>query len=513
MTFMRSSGILLPIASLPSPYGIGDFGPGAYRFADFLQATGQCLWQILPLTQITAGNPSPYTSSSAFAGNTYLLSPDLLQDMGLLSRKDLANAPSLPEDVVSYEAALAFKDSLFAAIPEAFQRHHDTTLHKSFDGFCRQNTSWLQDYTLYRACEQEFKTSWDHWPEDIRNRDPTAIIKLQDHLKAPIVAEKLLQFLFAMQWRQLKRYCNDCGILLIGDLSYFVDYYSADVWAHPTMFKLSAEKKPTVVSGVPPDYFSATGQLWNTPVYDWTNKETISWWLSRLHHTAGLYDIIRLDHFRGFAKYWEIPAQMPTAVKGVWQPGPGALLFDQLFRDIPSIRLIAEDLGIVTPDVNELRQRFRLPGMKILQFAFTSDPTQDPYIPVNHERHSVVYTGTHDNNTLRGWFEEDIDGSVRQRINDYTAQNVTADTVHWVFIRLAFSSVADMAIIPMQDLLGLGSSCRMNTPSRSTGNWRWRLTNAQLTSEIQRILLLITRTYGRAPPMHPLKKTSEKTPT
>ncbi len=510
---MRSSGILLPIASLPSPYGIGDFGPGAYLFADFLHTAGQHLWQILPLNPITAGNPSPYTSTSAFAGNTYLLSPALLKDCGLLTDSDLTDAPAFPENSIAYEAAIDYKDAVFAKIPERFQRHPDAALHSRFTEFCQQNASWLDNYAMYRACERRFTAPWNQWPQDIRDRNIQSLKKIQEQLETHITAEKLLQFLFIDQWQQLKRYCNDRHILLIGDLPYFVDYYSADVWAHPDLFKLTPDKTPTVVSGVPPDYFSTTGQLWKTPVYRWKNKDTIPWWMSRFDQNAGLYDIIRLDHFRGFVNYWEIPADETTAANGTWQPGPGALLFEQLFRRHPSIKLVAEDLGIITPDVQELKQRFHLPGMKILLFAFSGDPTKDPYLPFNMEKNSVVYTGTHDNNTIRGWFENEVDASVQQRINDYTAENVTVDNVHWVFIRLALGSVADNAVIPMQDLLGLGAEARTNTPSQSIGNWRWRVTVPQLSSELERILLLLTRTYGRAWPSSRKKESTDKAAT
>lgn len=308
---MRCSGVLLPIASLPTPYGIGDFGPGAYRFADFLHDAGQCLWQILPLTPITADNPSPYTSVSAFAGNTYLLSPDLLKDQGLLLASDLDNVPMAPENHVSYETAIAFKDLVFATIAERFRCHPDATLHNRYAAFCQQNASWLDDFALYRACQHQFKSPWDQWPKDLRDRDPRSLKKLEEQLRQQITAEKILQFLFATQWEQLKRYCNDCGILLIGDLPFFVDYHSVDVWAHPELFKLTIDKTPIVVSGVPPDYFSTTGQLWKTPVYQWKNKSTIPWWISRFDRNANLYDIIRLDHFRGFAKYWEILQTRP----------------------------------------------------------------------------------------------------------------------------------------------------------------------------------------------------------
>ena len=326
---------------------------------------------------------------------------------------------------------------------------------------------------------------------------------IQDQLKTQITAEKILQFLFTYQWQKLKRYCNDRNILIIGDLPYFVDYTSVDVWTNPEIFKLNPDKTPEVVSGVPPDYFSKTGQLWKNPVYRWKNKDTFHWWIARLGHNAALYDIIRIDHFRGLAQYWEIPASESTAVKGTWQSGPGALFFEKLFRRLPSIQLVVEDLGLITPDVRELKQQYHLPGMIVLQFAFFGDPTKNPYIPFNIDNNAVVYTGTHDNNTIRGWFEQEIDPSVKQRINDYMAENVTADNVHWVFIRLAFSSVADKAVVPLQDLLGLGADARMNTPSQTVGNWCWRVTTAQLSQELERVLLLVTQTYGRAEPSIP----------
>lgn len=503
MKHLRSSGILLHISSLPSPYGIGDFGPGAYRFADFLQSAGQHLWQILPLTPINTGNTSPYTSASAFATNTFFLSPDLLKDHGLLTPSDLASLPAFSDATVSYTQAIAFKEALFRKIPARLQSHPDTGLHCAYDAFCQKNDHWLDDYATYRACERYFKALWNQWPEEIRDRTSSALKKIKEHLTDQITVEKTLQFLTSLQWQALKQYCNDRAIQIIGDLPYCVDYYSADVWANPDIFKLNPDKTPQVVSGVPPDYFSKTGQLWKNPVYHWKKPATYMWWIARLAQAMTLYDLIRIDHFRGFAQFWEVPAKEETAKNGAWEPGPGALFFDRLFRRLPGIQLVAEDLGYITADVRELRAQFHLPGMKVLQFAFFDDPTKNPYLPYNVEKNAIIYTGTHDNNTIRGWYEKETDPTIRQRINDYTAENVTADTVHWVFIRLAHSSVADKAVIPMQDLLGLGEDARMNTPSRSQGNWTWRVSEPQLSKELADILNLITKTYGRTEPPIP----------
>lgn len=503
MRHLRSSGILLHISSLPSPYGIGDLGPGAYRFADFLKAAGQRLWQILPLTPINPGNTSPYASASAFALNSYFLSPDILKNQGLLTPVDLANPPSFSDTRVDYDDALAYKETLFNKIPARFTKHPDQSLHCAYDAFCAANAFWLDDYATYHACEAHFNAPWTDWPADIKDRTPTALKKINDQLRDQITAEKILQFLTFHHWQALKAYCNGHAIHLIGDLPYFVDYYSADVWANPDIFKLNADKTPAVVSGVPPDYFSKTGQLWKNPIYNWKNTTTYTWWITRLAHTQTLYDYIRIDHFRAFTAHWEVPATDPTAKNGAWTPGPGTRFFDRLYRRHPNIQLIAEDLGCITADVRELRDHYHLPGMDILQFAFFDNPTTNPYLPCNVAKNSVIYTGTHDNNTIRGWYDTETDPTIRQHINDYTAQDVTSDTVHWVFIRLAHSSVADTAIIPMQDLLGLGSDARMNTPNQSHGNWTWRVTQPQLSLHLADILRLITTTYGRTEPPIP----------
>jgi 4-alpha-glucanotransferase len=500
---MRASGILLHITSLPSPYGIGDFGPNAYRFADFLHDAGQTLWQILPLTPITPGNPSPYTSTSAFAINTHLLSPDLLKTQGLLTDTDLTTTPTFTDDHVTYKDALTYKDTLFTTITKRFQTTTNTTLHCHYNDFCTTNHHWLDDYATYQALTHHYQQPWTAWPNDIKDHTTQAITKIQTTLKDQITNEKILQYLATQQWNDLKTYCNNLNIQLIGDIPYYIDYYSADVWAHPDLFKLNPDKTPTVVSGVPPDYFSTNGQLWKNPIYRWNHPPTYTWWINRLAHNATLYDITRIDHFRGFTATYEIPATETTAKNGTWQPGPAQRFFNRLYQRHPNIQLIAEDLGYITSDVRELRDHFHIPGMKILQFAFFDDPTTNPYLPYNIDKNSIIYTGTHDNNTIKGWYDTEIDPGIRQRINDYTATNVTTDNIHWTFIRLASSSTADKTIIPMQDLLGLGPEARMNTPSHNTGNWTWRLTTHQLTPDLAHILHLITTTYGRTPPPIP----------
>jgi 4-alpha-glucanotransferase len=498
MIHNRGSGVLLHITSLPSPYGIGDFGPSAYRFADSLAKARQRYWQFLPLnpTQIVHFN-SPYYSPSAFALNTLLISPDLLVREGFLEADDLEPMPLFPEKRVAFEAVTWYKDRIFA---EAFYRFEYAAPSFGYERFCADNRWWLKDHALFTAIKALYRDQeWSKWPEEIRNRDPDALLEVRERLSDRIEKEYFLQYLADRQWSALHRSCTDLGIQIIGDIPIYVAYDSADLWANPGIFKLDSEMRPTVVAGVPPDCFSRTGQLWGNPVYRWSRhaEEGYDWWMSRIGRSAELYDIFRIDHFRAFADYYEIPAGARTAEDGSWVDGPGAKFFSALARRFPCFPIIAEDLGVNTPAVQALLDRFDFPGMKILQFAFGEGLPESPHIPHNYLKNLVCYPGTHDNNTIRGWFEEEASEEERRNLSAYVGREVNAESVHREFIRLAMTSVARIAIISMQDILGLGSEARMNFPSTTGGNWEWRMTLRQYEEapfdELRRITILSGR--------------------
>jgi len=493
MRFPRSSGILLHPTSLPSPWGIGDLGAPAYRCVDWLAEAGQSLWQILPLGP-TAYGDSPYQCFSAFAGNPLLVSLDKLVEDRLLDRSELQTAPAFSDDAVDYGEVIRFKLPL---LRRSFERiRNQTTYAKAFEEFCASEAHWLDDYALFTALkEQHGGASWDAWEQDIVTRQPAALERWRSQLANQVVVCKYLQFLFFSQWRQVKAYAREHGIRIIGDVPIFVAYDSADVWAHPELFHLDDHGHPTVVAGVPPDYFSATGQLWGNPLYRWDRMaETgYGWWVARLKATLKLVDIIRLDYFRGFEAYWQVPADEPTAVHGQWVKGPGAAFFETLERAFGKLPIIAEDLGMITPPVVELRERFNLPGMKILQFAFGGG-ADGPYLPHNFEHNCIVYTGTHDNDTTLGWFNTRGDAE-RQSVLRYLHRD--GCDIAWDMLRLAFASVADVAIVPLQDVLRLGIEARQNTPGRSSGNWCWRFRAQALTPGLAQQLREVTATYGR----------------
>ena len=496
----RCSGVLLHPTSLPGRFGIGDLGPEAYRFVDFLVAAGQHLWQMLPLGPTGYGN-SPYQSLSAFAGNPLLISLERLVDDGLLERADLANVPRFPEDRVDFDAVSAFKTPLLKKSFAAFERGPIG----EFVDFCRRNAGWLDVYVLFVAVREAHGTSgWNAWESDIRLRHPEAIERWTQRLMAEVRYQQYLQFQFFRQWSALKKYGNDRSVRLIGDIPVFVALDSAEVWAHPGMFYLDEHGRPTVVAGVPPDYFSETGQLWGNPLYRWDvmANDGYSWWVERFKATREVVDIIRLDHFRGFESYWEVPAGEKTAMNGRWVKGPGAGFFETVKKALGDLPIIAEDLGIITPEVTALREQLGLPGMRVLQFAFTggADNTHRPH---NYPRNCVVYTGTHDNNTTAGWFQGE--GARVALAEDVLGERETAlkylgslgNEINWDLIRLAFMSVADTAIVPVQDVLGLGSEARMNTPGTTRGNWKWRLAAGQLTEQHARRLADLGQLYGR----------------
>lgn len=505
----RASGILLHITSLPSKCGIGDFGPEACHFADLLVRAKQSYWQVLPLTPLIPSPPySPYNGLSAFAGNTLLISPELLYRQSLLTRKDIQRAspnalfrqarPAFPKTRVDYRLAISYKTKLLHI---AFERFKTMPRRPDYKLFCLKNKSWLDNFATFVALRQHFwPRLWCNWPAELRDRKKQALKSIKTQLKDTINREKFFQYLFFKQWLALKCYCNQRGIRIIGDIPIYVAFDSADVWAHPKIFKLTGKKKPRVVGGVPPDFFSRSGQLWGNPIYDWQVLKNTGypWWIRRVEHNLTLFDIVRLDHFRGFVAYWQVPADKKTAKSGKWVKGPKEDFFNKLFRRFPSKPIIVEDLGHITRDVIALIEKFQLPCMKILQFAFGGDSVTNSHCLHNHVKNCVVYTGTHDNNTIRGWFEKEAKPKQKKKLFDYLGRKVPASQVHWELIRLAMSSVGNLTIIPIQDVLGLGEQGRMNRPGTVEGNWSWRLRPNQITTPTIRKLAKLTQTYGRA---------------
>ncbi|MFO0795459.1 MAG: 4-alpha-glucanotransferase [Candidatus Brocadiaceae bacterium] len=495
----RSSGILLHITSLPSPYGIGDFGTGAYKFVDFLAETKQGFWQILPLnpTDSALGN-SPYYSPSAFASNTILISPELMFQSGLLEKGDLDTHPTSHGDRVDYHKAITHKKQLFCRAYERFKGKANTC---EYEKFCKENSYWLEDFALFVALKEHFRGQlWNQWPWEICDRRPETLQSLKKQHCDKIELEKFLQFIFSQQWASLKEYSNNRGIQIIGDIPIYVCFDSADVWAHPDLFKLNENKQPMYVAGVPPDYFSATGQYWGNPVYQWDRlKETgYQWWIQRIQRNITLFDMMRIDHFRGFVAYWEIPSTEKTAVNGRWVEAPAENFITTLLKRFSHLPFIAEDLGVITPDVKEIIQRFGFPGMRILLFAFGGDLPTNPYAPHNYIRNCVAYTGTHDNNTVKGWFEKEATKEDKERLYRYLGREISAPEVNGEFIRIVMMSAANLVLFPMQDILGLGGDARMNRPAITEGNWSWRLSSEQITPSLIQKLRDMTEIYGRA---------------
>jgi 4-alpha-glucanotransferase len=495
----RGSGILLHITSLPSPYGVGDLGPGAYRFVDFLAESHQSFWQILPLnpTCLVHGN-SPYSSFSAFAGNALLISPELMVRDGIISRTDMKETVSFPQARVNYRAVMKFKERI---LDKAYERNKKALgINPGFVKFCSDNASWLDDYSLFFALKQHFyKVDWSNWPKNIRDRHKDEMSRWQEKLEEDIVKEKFFQFIFFHQWFALKNYCSNKNIQIIGDMPIYVNYDSSDVWSNPEIFMLDKDKRPAYVAGVPPDYFSSTGQLWGHPVYNWDmlRQTRYNWWIKRIEHNLELFHMFRLDHFRGFIAFWQVQSDEKTAVNGKWIKAPVKDFFNTLFKHFPQLPLIAEDLGVITPDVREIINLYGFPGMKVLLFAFGNDLATNPYAPHNHFKNCVVYTGTHDNNTIKGWFKKEIGPDAKKRLSEYIGRRVSETTIHWDLIRLAMMSFANIVIIPLQDILGLGESKRMNLPASTNGNWQWRVTPEHLSSSLVKDLSHITKIYGR----------------
>jgi len=506
----RSSGILLHPTSLPSPHGIGDLGPEAYRFVDYLAEAGQTWWQTFPIGPLGAGN-SPYQTLSAFAGNHLLISLEKLVEDGLLSPDEIEPTSQLKSARVNYGAVYKFKLPLFKKAFQSFQSARKAGRFPDYDIFVSKNAFWLQAYAFFCAIKDKHKgAAWTEWEPEARLGKSSYLVRIQKTLAEDIQYHQFLQYLFHSQWMQLKKYCMDRHIGLIGDIPIFVSHDSSDVWSHPEIFWLGPDGRSTVVAGVPPDYFSKKGQLWGNPLYRWAvlRERSYDWWITRFKLTFEHFDAARLDHFIGFVRYWEVSAKSSTAESGRYVDGPGADFFKKVFDALGPLEIIAEDLGVVTPEVRVLRTQFNFPGLRVLQFAFGNDGDNHSFLPHNHVRRSVVYTGTHDNDTTVGWFRdkgtrtstrtrEQIE---RERKFAMSYMNCGAKDFHWSLIRLAMMSVSDTVLLPMQDILGLDSRSRMNLPGTVKGNWEWRMDKDALSDKNKSRLLDLTRIYCRLPP-------------
>jgi 4-alpha-glucanotransferase len=510
MTIARASGLLLHVTSLPGPYGCGTLGREAGEFIDFLAGSGQSYWQVLPLGPVCPHwRFSPYSSPSAFAGNEMLASPEPLLAEGWLDAPEVAEGREEgPGDFCDLGAAAQRNSAWLAKAGRRFFEGAGPAQAGAFARFCAEEKGWLDDYSLFRALAERFQTfQWSAWPGAIARREPGAVARWRDELQEPVRRRQFEQFVFFSQWLDMKRRANRQGMRLIGDIPFYVNFESADAWSHPEIFQLDeGTGLPASVAGVPPDYFSPSGQRWGNPLYRWRqgatelHPATMAWWTRRIGHLLRLVDVLRIDHFRGFDTYWAIPASEPTATKGRWHQGPGSAFFDHLRRELGELPLVAEDLGEITPAVGALRDQLGFPGMKILQFAFDGQ-RGNPYLPHNFSQDNcLVYTGTHDNNTSNGWFYgPETDEATKRYVLDYMNLG-HRDEFHWQFIRLAMQSVARLAVFPVQDVLGYGERFRMNTPGTVDGNWGWRLRPGALTPEIGRRLLHLVELYNRRPP-------------
>ena len=507
MRFPRSSGILLHPTSLPGGFGIGDFGPGARGFVDFLASAGQTLWQVLPLGPTGFGD-SPYQCFSAFAGNPLLISPERLVEQGWLDAEAIANPPQFPEIEVDFARVIQWKIALLELSAREFFRRASSGNRARFEEFRGANAAWLADFALFIALKQRHEGAvWTRWDSSLRGRNPAALAQWRERLAEPIAIQEFLQFAFFSQWRDLRRYAQTRGVRIMGDLPIYVAHDSVDVWANPEYFQLDDDGNPKVVAGVPPDYFSATGQLWGNPIYRWDAlaRDGYAWWLERLRAALAAVDMIRLDHFRGFEAYWEVPASEPTAVQGRWVKGPGPALFRAAQETLGDLPLVAENLGVITPEVEAIRHEFGFPGMSILQFAFGSDPQAPTFRPHNYSRKLVAYTGTHDCDTTVGWWNSAGRGESTRLEEEIRAErefakkylNTDGREINWVFIRALLASVTDTVLIPLQDVLGLGSEARMNQPATIGGNWRWRYAAGALDQETAQRLRELTLLYER----------------
>ncbi len=505
MSFPRVSGILLHPTSLPARGGIGDFGPAAYQFVDFLASARQGLWQALPLGPLGYGN-SPYSATSAFAGNPLLISLERLVQHGWIEpgKVDKLTADSGPVEPVEYDQIFAHKMPLLFEAGRNFVSSASGGERERFDHFKTENAWWLDDFVLFDAIRAQQKLhSWNQWPHDLAHREPDALEKVREELEVDLKIRSALQFAFYEQWQALRRYCSERSIRIAGDVAIFVNYDSADVWTHRELFRLNGALEPEVVAGVPPDFFSKTGQRWGNPLYRWDvmKSQGYAWWIERLRWATRHCDYIRLDHFRGFDQFWEIPAGDPTAVNGRWVDGPRDDLFEALRKALGGLPFFAEDLGYITPEVHALRERLQMPGMAVLQFGF-GDEGAHMYLPHRCTIDKVIYTGTHDNDTTAGWWNSGAAEHERRDAPAYVGR--CADGIPWAFIRTAQSSVASLSIIPLQDALGLGSEARMNSPSLHGGNWKWRFDAGQLTKELSAKLAHLAELTDRLPRPFPV---------
>jgi 4-alpha-glucanotransferase len=494
----RGSGVLMHITSLPTPFGIGDMGPAARRFADALADAGARSWQMLPLNPSNPENgESPYFSASAFAGNPLLISPELLVEDGILDKSDIASPPRFPENEVDYPAVRAYKSELIA---KAFERHGKTGNNRKLNSFCEAQRWWLDDFCLFAALHRAHDGKpWTAWPRSLRDRATNALSITSASHEKEIEREKFAQWLFFSQWFKLKSYCGQKKVTLIGDLPIYVSLESVDVWVNPHLFKLDRAKHPTGVSGVPPDYFSATGQLWNNPVYDWDAmyRNRFDWWEQRFRATFERFDIVRIDHFRGLVQYWEVPAGEKTAINGSWKDVPTRTFFDAMIQRLGSFPVIAEDLGIITPDVREIIDHYQFLGMKVLMFAFGDNNPDHPYLPHTYDENCIAYTGTHDNLPFREWLEHASSPDERERAYRYLGNSLPITEAIWAFIWKLMQSKANLAIISLQDLLALGADARMNDPGKTFGNWKWRCTPEQFESVPWARIRQLTKASGR----------------
>jgi 4-alpha-glucanotransferase len=493
----RASGVLLHVSSLPSPYGIGDLGPHAYAFVDFLKNSGQTYWQILPINPTDGINGhSPYSCFSAFAGNPLFISPDLLVIDGLLKASDIKHIPSFDHEV-DFTKVGAFKQKL---LENAFKNFAGQSYHGGYELFVNQHQYWLDDFSLFYVAKSTFKGEcWEQWPLGLRNRKPKALGDFKKKNAKKIELVKFTQYLFFRQWQKLKAYANKQGISIVGDIPIYVNYDSADVWCNRQFFKLDQEGRLKFISGCPPDYFSKTGQRWGNPVYDWAKlkQAKYSWWVKRVSHNLSLYDHLRIDHFRGFSSFWQIPAHEKLAVFGQWVKGPGEDFFKVLASHFDPLPLIAEDLGEFSEDAMHLMNKFGLPGMRVFLFAFNGDPKKNPHVPKNYPVNCVAYTGTHDNNTVQGWYYQESKEHERANIKAVLGLKPNPRQLHWQMIEVLMKSKAKMIIIPLQDLLGLDASARMNTPATKANNWKWRFESKALNSFLKGKLLKITKSSKR----------------
>lgn len=497
MSFPRASGILLHPTSLPSRGGIGDFGSSAYAFAEFLASAKQGLWQVLPLGPLGFGD-SPYSSTSAFAGNPLLISLDRLADRGWIDR---AQVDALPDGIAPVDYPMVFhrKVPLLFEAARNFLNSSAEPAHSRFQDFCGRNHWWLDDFVLFDSLRARFHLeNWNRWPQEFVHRDPVAMEKFRAEMSEDLEIRRALQFFFYEQWQALRAHCARLSIRMVGDIAIFVNFDSADVWTHPELFRLDGNLDPEVVAGVPPDFFSADGQRWGNPLYRWDvmRNRGYSWWIDRLRWATHNFDYIRLDHFRGFSQFWEIPAHEPTAIHGRWVDGPKDELFHKLREALGGLPFFAEDLGYITADVHELRDRLKIPGMAVMQFGF-GDPGAHTHLPHSFTPDKVVYTGTHDNDTLLGWWQSCVTEYERRHISAFLGP--CEDGVNWGMIRAATSSVASLCVVPLQDVLALGSEARMNVPSRDRGNWRWRFAADMLRPELAQKLATLAEVSDRLP--------------